>query len=79
VYGSEVGVGLAPLTVKKITEVLHRALEMAVRSNFLVRNPPNNADKPAVPRRELPTLGPDELNRLLNSATSGPERTDVPA
>ena len=78
-YANKLEEGLAPLTVKKITEVLHRALELAVRWNFLVRNPADNADKPAVPRRELPTLGPDELNRLLDAAATEAERTDVPA
>jgi integrase len=78
-YANKLVEGLAPLTVKKITEVLHRELEMAVRWNFLVRNPADNADRPAVPRRELPALGPDELNRLLGSATTEAERTDVPA
>lgn len=39
-YANKLDEGLAPLTVKKITKVLHRALQMAVRWNFfLVRNP----------------------------------------
>jgi len=70
---------LAPITVKKIAEVLHRALEMAVRWDYIARNPADNADTPAVPRRELPALHPAELNRLIDCAVAEAELTDGPA
>jgi hypothetical protein len=69
---------LTPITVKKIAEVLHRALEMAVRWDYIARNPADNADTPAVPRRELPALDPAELNRLIDCAIAEAELTDGP-
>ena len=70
---------LTPITVKKIAEVLHRALEMAVRWDYIARNPADTADAPAVPRRELPALDPTELNRLIDCAVAEAELTDGPA
>jgi integrase len=76
-YADKLAEGLAPISVKKITEVLHRALEMAVKWNYIVRNPADGADRPAVPRRELPELGPAELNRLIESAAAEGDRDGV--
>jgi integrase len=68
-YADKIKAGLAPNTVRKIHIVLHRALAMAVRWNYLPRNPAGAVDRPAVPSRDAPVLGPAEVNRLI--ATSG--------
>jgi integrase len=44
----------------------------------LARNPADQVVKPAVPRRTLPALGPEELNRLIQRAIAEGERDDVP-
>lgn len=78
-YAAKLAEGLAPNTIKKIRSVLHRALKMAVKWNYLPRNVADGADTPAVSRRELITLGPAELNRLIECAVAQSERAGVTA
>jgi integrase len=66
-------------TVTKIHIVLHRALAMAVRWNYIPRNPANAVDRPAVPRRDRRTLEPAELNRLLACAITEADRPGLTA
>jgi hypothetical protein len=75
---TESGKPLTAISVKKLTEVLHNALETAVKWGYLARNPADQVVKPAVPRRTLPALGPEELNRLIQRAIAEGERDDVP-
>ena len=65
---------LAPSTVAKIHIVLHRALAMAVRWNYLPRNPADAVDRLAVPRRDRPTLEPADLLKLVEQAAAEGDR-----
>lgn len=65
---------LTPLTVRKIHIVLHRALEMAVKWDYIARNPADAADRPSVPTRDMQALDPAELNRLIDCALADGER-----
>jgi integrase len=73
-YASKLADGLAPNTVRKIHAVLHRALKMAVKWNYLPRNVADDADKPAAARREASMLDPAELKGLLERAVAEGER-----
>jgi integrase len=67
-YAAKLAEGLAPSTTRKIHIVLHRALAMAVRWGYLVRNPADEVDRPTAPGRELVALRPAQLNALLDLA-----------
>jgi integrase len=69
--------GLSPATVTKVHIVLHRALQMAVRWDYLPRNPADQVDRPSVPKRDLQALDPAELNRLLAVAINTAQRPTI--
>jgi integrase len=57
--------GLAPLTVRGVHQVLHHALQDAVRWRLLSTNVSSLAAKPRVPHREMATMSADEVRRFL--------------
>ena len=67
--GRRNGKPLAPLTVRHVHAVLHRALKDAVRWGRLARNPADLADPPRVTARgyELRTWSAEQLASFLNS------------
>lgn len=73
-YAEKLAGGLAPNTVVKIHTVLHRALAMAVKWNYIPRNVADAVDRPAVPRRDGSVLSPAELTRLIDTAIAEGER-----
>jgi integrase len=73
-YAAKLAEGLAPSTVTKIHTVLHRALATAVRWHYLARNPTDDVDRPAAPRRDGRILEPDELRSLIERATQEGDR-----
>src|SRR5919202_469590 len=50
------GSGLAPSSVRRVHAVLHAALEEAVRSDLIPRNPAAHANKPKVKQEEIEPL-----------------------
>jgi integrase len=70
------GTELAPRTVRKAAGLLSQALEIAVRSGVLERNPARGLALPEVPHIEPRFLDPDEVERLAAAITS-PYRTLV--
>ena len=68
VYAAKLDSGLAPRTVHHCHAVLHRALAMAVKWNYLPLNPCDRVDAPRVPRREIVPPTPAELGWLLDTA-----------
>jgi len=67
-YASKLEEGLAPLTAAKIHAVLHRALEMAVKWDYLPRNVAHAEAKPTVPKHDIRPPEPAELTRPLEVA-----------
>jgi integrase len=68
------GEGLAPRTVEKIHAVLHRALEMAVKWDYVPRNVADAVDKPSAPKHDIRPPEPAELSRLHDIARDGNDR-----
>ncbi|NTW28899.1 MAG: site-specific integrase [Coriobacteriia bacterium] len=64
--GRKKGGGLAPLTVRHIHRLLHKALYQAVRWELIGRNPVDGVDAPRVQRKEMNALDREGLTRLLN-------------
>jgi integrase len=60
--------GLAPQTVLHHHRVLKEALGQAVRWGLLARNPADAVDPPRVARKEMRTLTPEQIARLLAAA-----------
>lgn len=59
------GKPLAPASVRKIHNVLHRALRHAVAWQAIAANPADAVDRPSVPATTPRTLNPDEARALL--------------
>jgi integrase len=59
------GKPLAPATVRKIHNVLHRALRHAVQWQAIPLNPVDAVDRPTIPASTPLTLNPDEARALL--------------
>ncbi len=59
------GAPLAPATVRKIHNVLHRALRHAVQWQAIPVNPVDAVDRPTIPASTPRTLNPDEARALL--------------
>jgi integrase len=67
--GSVKGESLAPKSVRKVHEVLSRALGDAVKRGYLVRNVAEHASPPPVRRREMRVWTPEELRAFLSSVS----------
>lgn len=73
-YASKLVEGLAPRTVEKIHAVLHRALEMAVKWDYVPRNVADAVDKPTVPKHDIRPPDPAELTKLLDASGAYADR-----
>jgi len=74
IYSAKLAAGLAPRTVLKIHIVLHRALAMALKWGYIVRNVAEIADPPTVPHHEIQPPGPAELSALVESSKAAGDR-----
>ena len=54
--------------MNKIHVVLHRVLEMAVRWDYLARNPADGIDKPKARKAEVQPPASEHLTRLIETA-----------
>jgi integrase len=63
--------GRAPRTVLGVHRILHTALEQAVRWGLVDRNVADRATPPSIPMSEVATPTPDELARLVDTASTG--------
>jgi integrase len=66
--GGRSGKPLAPATVRRTHNVLHRALAQAVRWGWLAVNPATAASPPRLPSRDLHPPTPDQVRRLFGHA-----------
>jgi integrase len=62
--------GLAPSTVRLVHNVVHKALEAAVRQQLVVRNVAGYADRPKIPRVPRRTWSARELRQFLDATTT---------
>ena len=62
------GASLAPSSVRRVHAVLHAALEEAVRSDLIPRNPAAHATKPKVFQKEVEPLNANQAKALLEAA-----------
>lgn len=60
--------GLAPKTIHLIHNVLHKALETAVKRHYIARNVCDEAVLPRIPWREIRPLSKEQADRLLQAA-----------
>ena len=61
------GKALAPASVRKVHNVLHRALRHAVAWQLIPLNPADAVDRPSVPATPPRVLSPSEARRLLTA------------
>jgi integrase len=73
-YARKLAAGLAPRTVVKIHVVLHRALAMALRWGYVLRNVADAVDRPAVPQHHVQPPGPAELAALVDRSAAAGDR-----
>jgi len=64
--------GLSPLTVHKHHRVLYKALKHGVRHGILIRNVAEAVEPPHGQSKRLQTLGPSEVQLILNAAKKKP-------
>lgn len=67
-YAQVLALGRAPGTVAKIHMALHKALEDALRLDMVPRNVSDLVDKPKDTHKEIQTLAPEQVVRLLEAA-----------
>src|SRR5215213_8423433 len=67
-YREKLDSGLSPSTVRRIHAVLHRALEEAVKSDLIPRNPAVHANKPKVKQEEIEPLDASQAAAFLKAA-----------
>ena len=60
--------GLAASTIGAIHAVLHKALEDAVKWNFVARNVSSLVSLPRIERPEMHVLTPEQAHKLLETA-----------
>jgi integrase len=59
--------GLSPSTVRLVHNVVHKALEAAVRQQLAIRNVAGYADRPRIPRVQRRTWTASELRQFLDA------------
>jgi integrase len=64
--------GLSARSVQRHYQVIHAALDRAVKLELIVRNPADVVEVPRAERRVFRTLSPGELTTLLETADSEP-------
>src|SRR5215203_2663711 len=67
-YREKLDSGLSPSTVRRIHAVLHRALEEAVKSDLIPRNPAAHANKPKVKQEEIEPLDASQAAAFMKAA-----------
>src|SRR5215217_5206993 len=67
-YREKLDSGLSPSTVRRIHAVLHRAVEEAVKSDLIPRNPAVHANKPKVKQEEIEPLDASQAAAFLKAA-----------
>jgi len=69
-YNDMSAAGLSPRSVRYVHSILHSALEHAVRSNLIARNPAGSklCTLPRQIRKEMKALNPQEARRFLDEA-----------
>jgi integrase len=60
--------GLNPKTIKNMHNMLHEALEQALKNNHIVRNPCKAVILPKIKKHEMRVLTPKEQQKLLEAA-----------
>jgi integrase len=73
-YATKLAAGLAPRTVLKIHVVMHRALAIALRWGYVVRNVAEAVDPPAVPQHDVQPPGQSELAALVDRSSAAGDR-----
>lgn len=73
-YARSRAAGMAPRSVRQMHAILHRALEQAVRWDYVRRNVADAVDAPAFPRFELTPPTPGEVARLIDAAAEHEDR-----
>lgn len=63
---------LCPKTIKNIHSVLHKALEEAVRVEYLVKNPSDKTILPKVGKPKVEPFSGEELDRFMNAIIGTP-------
>ncbi len=71
--GGTTGRPLAPRTVRRVHNIVHRALEQAVRWSWLGVNPATNSTPPKLGRPDLQPPAPVDVTRLLSAAAATDE------
>ncbi len=64
--------GLSPQTIQYHHRVLYEALKHAVKRGILLRNPAEAVDPPKAQRREMPSIGPENVNKFLEATQDSP-------
>jgi integrase len=67
-YRDRLDAGLSAATVQKMHQVLHKALDQAVRWNLIPRNPTDAVKAPAPTPKEMRPLSANEARGLLEAA-----------
>lgn len=65
-YNEKVKEGLAPATIRKIHNVIHAALNQALKNQLVVRNVSEATTLPSTGKREVGSLTPEEMDYFLN-------------
>ena len=65
--------GVSNRTIRLIHNILHCALEKAVKYDYIFKNPTTGADLPRYTYEEMKILDPSEVNRFLVTARGTPE------
>ena len=65
--------GVSNRTIRLIHNILHCALEKAVKYDYIIKNPTTGADLPRYTHEEMKILDPSEVNRFLVTAKGTPE------
>lgn len=66
------GLELAPSSVRLVYQVLHTAMEKAVRLDYIPKNPASNCELPRQDRKEIHPLDDQQLSALLAAAKNQP-------
>ena len=67
-YAAKLAAGLAPMTVRHLHAVLHRALGQATRWGLVARNVADLVTPPRAERHEMQTLSPEQARAFLEAS-----------
>ncbi len=66
-YNKLLSDGLSAKTIKNISAVLHKSLDIALKQDYIFYNPCNNAELPKQTRKEIKPLAREEIPRFLDA------------